>query len=211
MLSLRKTWTAGGIGLIACGVIGVLQSSAPGLTGSGAISVVNDVIYAASALLFAIGFSRAASVVARKPLGVSAMVIVALWPLANSLLARLLASGVPVQTAGSGAAWTVYGYLSLLIPAAAGLLAAVQISRAGVVPSPWRHAPLWVLGAYAVTWAIPRIIFVTVRSGEIQAFADMFLMLGSLASLAGTLGLGILAIVLAARESPRSVDVYRSV
>ncbi|MGM7699480.1 hypothetical protein [Microbacterium sp. A84] len=206
MLSLRKTWMVAGSGLIVCGVIGMLQPSVLGLTGSAVITVIGDVIYAASVLLFAIGFSREASIVERRPLGVTAMAIVGLWPLAGFILTRLLALAEP----SGGSAWTVYGYLSLLIPAAAGLLAAVQIARADAVPSPWRLAPLWVLGAYAVTWAISQIIFVTVRSESIQAFADMFFMLGALTSLAGTLGLGILALVLDARKTPRSVDVYTS-
>ncbi|MGM7668163.1 hypothetical protein [Microbacterium sp. A93] len=206
MLSLRKTWMVAGSGLIICGVIGMLQPSVLGLTGSAVITVIGDVIYAASVLLFAIGFSREASIVERRPLGVTAMAIVGLWPLAGFILTRLLALVEP----SGGSAWTVYGYLSLLIPAAAGLLAAVQIARADAVPSPWRLAPLWVLGAYAVTWAISQIIFVTVRSESIQAFADMFFMLGALTSLAGTLGLGILALVLDARKTPRSVDVYTS-
>ena len=69
---------------------------------------------------------------------------------------------------------------------------------------------MWVLAAYAVTWSVPEIVFVSVRPDSIQAFADLFLMLGALASLAGTLGLGILAIILAVRERPGSVEVYRS-
>src|SRR5690606_32214784 len=60
------------------------------------------------------------------------------------------------------------------------------------------------------TWAIPQIVFVTVRPEHVQSFADLFGMLSSLAALAGTLGLGILAIVLAVQQRPDGVEVYRS-
>lgn len=134
------------------------------------------------------------------------MAVVALWPLAAFALTRSLAAQGPTDDT----AWVIYGYFSLLVPAAAGLVAGAQIARADIVSSPWRWAPLWVLGAHALTWAVPQIIFVTVRPESIQAFADLFAMLGALASLAGTLGLGILAIALAVQQRPDSVEVYRS-
>ncbi len=183
----------------------MLQTSLIGVAGAG-ISVITDVIYAVSMLLFAIGLSSEASVVGRKPVGVTAMAVLALWPLAASALAHSL--GLGPDTAGG--AWTILGYASLLVPAAAGLIAAAQIARGDTVPFPWRWAPLWVLGGYALAWAIPQIVFVTVRPEEIQGFADLVRMLGALASLTGTLGLGILAIILAGQQKPESVEVYRS-
>lgn len=202
----QRTWIFGGAGLITCGVVGMLQTSLVGVPGADIINVVVDAIYAASVLLFAIGLSRAASVVARGPLGVAAMTVVALWPLVSPTLTRMLADQSPAEEE----AWTAYGYLSLLVPTAAALIAGAQIARARSVPSPWCWAPLWVLGAYAATWAIPQIIFVTVRADGIQEFGGLFTMLGGLATLAGTIGIGILAIVLAARERPESVEIYRS-
>jgi hypothetical protein len=181
----------------------MLQTSFIGLD---AVRFITHVIFAASILLFAIGLSRDASVVARRPLGLTAMAALALWPLAAFALSRALMPDAPTNDSG----WTIFGYVSLLVPAAAGLVAAAQIARSDTVPSPWRWAPLWVLGAYALAWAVPQIIFVTVRPESIQGFADLLLMLGSLASLSGTLGLGILAIVLAAQQKPESVDIYRS-
>ncbi|PRB14119.1 hypothetical protein [Microbacterium sp. MYb62] len=174
--------------------------------GSDTIRIVIDLIFAASILLFAFGLSRDASVVGRKPLGVTAMTVVALWPLAEFAATRLFALGPLTDET----VWRVHGYLALIVPAAAGLVAAVQIARSDEVPQPWRWAPMWVLGGYLVTWAIPQIIFVTERPESIQAFADLFQLLGALAALAGTLGLGIVALVLAARQRPESVEVYRS-
>ncbi len=194
------------MGLIFCAVIGMLQSSLLGVTGTEIIGVIGDVLYAVSVLLFAIGFSREASVVGRKPLGMAAMAAVAIWPLFAFMIARSL----PPQTPTDDSTMAIYGYLSLLIPAAAGLIAAAQIARNDNVPFPWRWAPLWVLGLYAFAWAIPQIIFATVRAEGVQAFADLLMMLGTIASLAGTLGLGVLSIVLAAQQRPDSVEVYRS-
>lgn len=188
---------------MVCGVLAMLQSSFVGLD---AIRVITDVIFAASILLFAIGLSREASVVARRPLGLIAMAIVAVWPLTSFVLTRTLVQGTEPDDSG----WMIYGYVSLLIPAVAGLIAAMQIARNDTVPSPWRWAPMWVLGAYALAWAVPQIIFVTERPEAVQGFADLFRTLGSLSSLAGTLGLGILAMVLAAQQKPESVDIYRS-
>lgn len=45
---------------------------------------------AAAVLLFAIGLSREASVVARRPLGVTALAFVALWPLGMRIAQPLL-------------------------------------------------------------------------------------------------------------------------
>ena len=206
MRNRRRTWITGGAGLIVCGVLGMLQTNLVGMPGSEIMRVVTDVVFAASMLLFAFGLSREASVVGRQPVGSAAMVVLALWPFAAFVLTRSLNSQVPSEDT----AWMIYGYVSLLVPAAAGLVAAAQIARSGNVPAPWRWAPMWVLAAYAVTWAVPEIVFVSVRPDSIQAFADLFLMLGALDSLAGTLGLGILAIILAVRERPGSVEVYRS-
>ncbi|WP_435748794.1 hypothetical protein [Microbacterium sp. PMB16] len=200
--SRQKTWTYAGAGLIFCGVVEAVQTSLNGTLGMAAFQVITGLAFAVSILLFAFGFTPDASVVARRPLGVTALTIVAVWPFAAFAITRGL-----MPLAGE-AVWSIYGYVALLIPAAAALVAAAQIGRNGKLPRPWRWAPMWVLGLYALTWAIPQIIFVTERPETIQGFADLFRMFGSLASLAGTLGLGILAIVLAAKQRPESVEVY---
>lgn len=170
-------------------------------------AVATDVVYAAAVMLLAIGLARDSSVVARRPLGLIALGIVALWPLTDSLIAGLLAAVSP----DDAAAWSIYGYVSLFIPIAAALIAAVQIARAGVVASPWRWAPLGVLALQAAVWAIPQIGFAALGPrSDVQAFAAPLSVLGMLGFLANTLGLGILAVVLASRESSDSVEVFRS-
>lgn len=199
----------GGIGLIVCGVLGMLQSSAHFIPGAQWLSIAGDVVYAASVLLFAVGLTREASVVARKPLGVTAMVVVAVWPLVNVVIVQAISAGI-TQEIQDFTVVTTYSYVALIVSVGSALVAAVQIARAGTVPSPWRWAPLWVLGAQAVMWAIPQAMLATAGTVDVQSTAGLLNLLGTLSSLAGTLGLGILALVLASRPRPESVEVFRS-
>jgi hypothetical protein len=68
-----------------------------------------------------------------------------------------------------------------------------------------------ILGFQAFAWAVPQIVFVSLGSDAIANLADLYVLMSTLAGLAGTLGLGILALVLAAQQRPESVEVYRSV
>lgn len=205
MRAQRRTWTIGGVGLVVCGVFGMLQSALLGVPGGYVLAITADVVYAASVLLFAIGTTWEASVVARRPPGVTALAVVALWPLVDQLVVRLLP-----QDVSSIGVFTTYGYVALLVQTSAALLAATQIAGAGVVPRPWCWAPLWVLGLQAFAWAAPQIVVVSAGSGAIQTWSGPFILLGTVSGLAGTLGFGILALVLAARQRPGSVDVFRS-
>ena len=205
MRERRRTWTIGGIGLVASGVLGMLGGTYFLMSGGPALAIATGVIYAASVLLFAIGTTREASVVARRPLGITMLAIVAVWPLIDLLATQFLP-----QDGSSLGAWTTYGYVTLLVQTGAALVAAMQIARAGVVPAPWHWAPLWVLGFQAFAWAVPQIVVVSVGPVEIQRWADLYMLLGAVAGLVGTLGLGILALVLAAQQRPETVEVFRS-
>jgi hypothetical protein len=205
---LQRTWIAGGIALIACGVIGMLRYSLLGTPGAGQIlGVTADIVYALGVAVLAIGLTREASVVARRPLGLIAMLVVAIWTLFSALATGWVAGADPQ---GQGRAWTIFGYVSLVVPTAAALIAATQIARAGVVPAPWKWAPLWVLALNVIAWVVPQLTFAAMSGGDVQLYAGLFAMLGTLAFLASTLGLGTLALVLAARRRPASVDVFRS-
>lgn len=201
----QRTWVIGGIGLIVCGVVGILLPTLNTVTGTAGISAVLDVVYATSVILFAVGLSQEASIVARKPLGVIALAVVGLWPLTLFLLTRL----TPENPAG-GAGTTVLGYLAILVPTGAGLVAAMQVVRAKVVANPWRWAPLWALCGYVGAWVIAQLVFVSQDAGEIQSFAPLLQMLATLAGFAGTAGLGVLAIVLAAKQRPETTEIYSS-
>ena len=208
MRQATRTWTIGGIALIASGVFGMLRNGLPSTLGAHQlVGVTTDALFAIGVLLLACGLTREASIVARGPLGVTALVLVAAWPLASTLATGLVGL---LEPQGQGPAWTMLGNFALIFPTAVGLIAAVQIARAGVVPSPWRWAPLWALGLHAVAWALPQLTYAAVGLAGIQLYADLFVMLGTLAFLASTLGLGVLTLVLAARRRPKSIEIFRS-
>lgn len=215
MRQQRLTWMIGGIGLITCGVIGMLQYSVVSL--AEASGLLLDVVFAASVLLFAIGLAPSASVVRRRPLGVTSLVVIAVWPLATRAVAPLLRTmdattfeaGLDAYRAAESALTTVF-YVNLLVSIAASLLACVQIARAGVVPMPWNWAPLWALIASVTAGVIPQVLFTATTSGSAQGYAEIAILINALGFLARTLGLGIVALMLAARARSETVDVYRS-
>ncbi|MBD7958143.1 hypothetical protein H9651_10880 [Microbacterium sp. Sa4CUA7] len=215
MQSVRKTWTLGGIGLVVCGVIGMLQYSLP--FGGAALTIVPDIVFAAAVLLFAIGLSARASVVARRPLGVAALVVVALWPFVVRLAEQFLPSmdaetfeaGMDAYRAAEGALTTVF-YVDLLVSFAAALIAVVQIARAGILPQPWRWAPLWAMLAAVAGAVIPPLLLVAAGPQSGQALLGVATIVGSLGFLAKTLGLGIIALVLASRVRTGDMEIYRS-
>lgn len=199
------TWIIGGIGLILSGALGLLCAGSAGLAGSGVLAILQNVAFAASALLLAVGMTRADSVVARRPTGVVAVAILALWP----LIAEGAAAAIGAVEPDAAEAWTVLGYASILVPTAAGLIAAVAILRAGTVPDPWRWAPMWVLAFQVGVWALTQALAVALGP-DVLSINGVFLLLGAVAFLAGTLGLGVLAVILGSRRRGATVEVFRS-
>lgn len=199
------TWIIGGIGLILSGALGLLGAGSAGLAGSGVLAILQNVAFAASALLLAVGMTRADSVVARRPTGVVAVAILALWP----LIAEGAAAAIGAVEPDAAEAWAVLGYASILVPTAAGLIAAVAILRAGTVPDPWRWAPMWVLAFQVGVWALTQALAVALGP-DVLSINGVFLLLGAVAFLAGTLGLGVLAVILGSRRRGATVEVFRS-
>lgn len=206
MQKRRQTWMLGGIGLIVSGAFGMLGSSLLGLPGTDLVAVLSDATYAAAVILFAIGLSAEASVVARRALGMTALVVLAVWPLVSSALWTTVGALQP----GGDDAWMALGYVSLLVPIAAGIIAAVQIARAAVVPAPWQWAPLWVLVVQVTIGVLPQLVGAAAGAQGIQSFIGVFTLLGTVSYLLGTIGLGTVAVVLADSQRPETVDVYRS-
>jgi hypothetical protein len=215
MRAVRSTWTIGGIGLVLSAVLGMLRNVTPG-TGS-VVGVLIDIVFAASVLVFAFGLSRESSVVARRPLGVTALVVVALWP----LITRIAAPFLPIMSAetfnaGQGpyreveAVLSTVFYLNLLVSLSAALIAVIQIGRVAVVPAPWRWAPLWALCITVVAGLLPQMLFAVAGPAGSQELAAAAIAIGALGFLARTLGLGVLALVLAASHRRGSVEVFRS-
>ncbi|WP_156149299.1 hypothetical protein [Microbacterium foliorum] len=169
------------------------------------LTLLGDVLWASAILILSIGLSREGSVVARKPLGVTASAVVAVWPLTTTLVSL----GITAQNPGQASPWQLWTYLSILVPFMFGVLTAVQVARTRVVPAPWNLAPLWALGVQTVAWVVPQLINVTAPA----TFAEMGTVipaLGTLGFLATTLGLGVVAIVLSNRSRAESTLVFES-
>ncbi|CAN5515063.1 hypothetical protein BH10ACT7_BH10ACT7_07320 [soil metagenome] len=203
MRLVRLTWTIGGIGLILSAVIGLLRYLR--LDVGPAIAVSLDVVFAAAVLLFAIGLSKEASVVARRPLGVVALTILAVWPLALRLVHPFLPDMSSAFDAGLDAyreaetILTAVSFANLLVMLSAGLIGAIQIARARNVPTPWRWAPLWAVIASLAAGVLPQLLFVAGTAGT-QYFTEVAIISSVLDLLPRTLGLGILALVLASQH-----------
>lgn len=201
MAARRKTWLIGGAGLLVCGVLGVLHGSLSGVGALGAvIGVATDSAWATAVLVFAFGFTKESSVVGRGWLGLFAMVVAAVWPLAISVTSELRQASLPPDDVAM--AW---GYVLDVIPIGAAFVACVQIIRSKRIPARWRWAPLVAVVAQGLVWlasqALLAIATVTSTPIEVQQLADVVRNLNLLGFLLATFGLGLLATIGSARAS----------
>lgn len=204
----RRTWVVGGVLLVASALLMLALRGIPGLD-LGPLSF-SEVIYAAGTVILAIGFGRAGSVTARRPLGTFALVGLAAWLVLSPLLLRF---GSPTSEGSiSESAVMFSGMLSITIEVvtlALAIIAATQIARIRVVPRPWNRAPLWALAAVTVVR--------TLRSGFLfgnhslgQEALVLLHSLGGLIEAAAVGFLGVVAIVAATRPVPGTTTVYSS-
>lgn len=193
---------AGGIGLIVSGVLDVVWIGLLGTPDVIWVKVVGDCAYAASVLLLMIGLSLEASVVARAPSGIAAAAILVTWPLIDWLASAAFTSASDGLAAPGG-------YILVLVPACAALIAVVRIARARVVPSPWRWAPAWVLAGQSLLWLAPQVALVAGTEGASPS-TGLLSALGLISLLAGTVGLGVVSVYLAAAQRADTTQVYRS-
>ncbi|WP_153004131.1 hypothetical protein [Microbacterium testaceum] len=208
MRARTRTWRTGGILLGVAGLLTLLAGQY--MLSPTVLRVVIDLVWAAGVICFAVGFSRDASVVARRPLGMTALVVVAVTPLVfdgiTIALPEPLSASDPAVVASSVVSWGGW-----IVSMAAGLVAAVQIARLGAVPRRWRWMPMWALGlsvgAAALQYITVSVLFGAGAGQDVLVIANM---IGIVAVLAPTLGLGVIALVAAASERPDSIDVYRS-
>ena len=145
-----------------------------------------DMLFFAGMLLFALGRD---SVTARRPLGTIALVVFGAWQLAYDVLWLFVSPGGPDgpiarAVAPYMAAWP-YAYL------AAGILATVQIARAGVLHGRWRRVPLAGL-CIAAGW---QIVLMALLSLE-PASLDLVVAMTGLGNTIACVGVGVASIVL---------------
>ena len=148
----RSTWATSGVLLIAAGLLSLPE---PLLGGpGGGLGWIPPLLLLAAALVLAIGFGPTGSVTGRRPLGTAAVVVFAAASLIGALLPLLVPapSGIdPASAAASGALIGSIGLVLALVALVSGLVAAMGIGRAGVVPRPWNWAPLWAFVVGALT------------------------------------------------------------
>lgn len=200
----RTAWTIGGSLLIASALFPLVTTGVfvPGL------GFVSTLLWAGSLLVFAFGVRRHGSVVARRPLGVTSLVIAALVPVVSMVFWNL----VPLSPEGEP--WAVpVGEGTQVVLLAALLVATVQIARAGIVPANVRRLPLILV----VVAALAQVVVAAVAATAMPTGSDALTLLLSLAALVATgaqLVLGIAALVLAPRlgqaqpAEPKPVQVY---
>lgn len=200
MRGRRLTWTIGGVGLIGAGVAGMLQSATPGTPLTGTLALLVDILWAAAVLVFAIGSSSHDSVTARRPLGTIALILLALWSPAMRVIGLFQDPTNPTPIVP----WEV----TILVPLALSVVAVVQIARAGVVPRRWRWMPAIALGVQVASVALGQLLMMD-QATAMQT-VGLASALGMIGFLAGTLGLGIVALLAVASERPASVPVFSS-
>jgi len=190
----------GGGGLICSGLFNATTGFAVGDQGATyGLAVTADAFWCLGVLVLAWGLHRDGSVVSRRPLGLAALFLVAIWPLSEEL--AQIGGLVP----GGEATW----YLLLTGAFAAALIASVSIARVRVVPSPWNWAPLWVLALRVIASASPQLVSLIAPELVFRS-PTFFAALAAFVSLVSTVGLGTLAIVLATRRTTDTVQILPS-
>lgn len=162
-----------------------------------------DLAWTAALVVLAIGVGRAGSVVARRPLGVGALLVLAVW----SWVERLVFLIVP-PTAENIDFSLSWGYVSIAVSLAAAIIAVISIARAGVIDGSLRWAPLWGLVA-ATAPQVLGALALAAPSTDPQALAGPLVGLSQLVGVGVPLALGILAILRAGRPRERpATQVY---
>ena len=202
----RVAWITGG-SLLIVNAVSFVTAPALILPSPAVTAVVywtGTIAFSAALILFAFGLRRSGSVVARRPLGVAAMVLLALWPFVE----RLLTFVYPFDE-GSADFYRAWGYVSISIELAAALVIVVQIARAGVVTGRLRWAPTWALAAVVVPQVLAQLLVVALHVNISTQEHDGIIALmglGQLATFAAPLTLGILAIIVANRPASRAAE-----
>jgi hypothetical protein len=207
ILITRRAWFwAGALAVVSTvpGVVGTYVQSFP------VVGWIAPVLLAVALLLLAFGPD---SVVARRPLGVTALVVLALWPLisrvVDAFFLRMIATG---PYAVASAVSSSFGYVESAVGILAGIVVVVQIWRVGVVPASLRWVPLIVFALWVAPDVLMSAAYVTwpASAQTVSAQTSLFVVgaLVAAATALGTLIFGTSAIV--AATQPRPIATARS-
>ena len=188
----RRTWVTGGV-LLLLSAIFVVAARGP-LAG---IHMVDEWLFAAACVVFAIGIGHAGSVTRRRIIGTVAIILLVLAPTTQAYWYSFVPedTGNPheIEDISTLVAMTYYGVVIVL-----AIIAVVEIARAKVVPSPWRWAPLWVLIWTPIVFGIGLMLFSSAALGTMPA--SIGAMLAGYGPTAGVAFLGVLGVVLGVRQ-----------
>jgi hypothetical protein len=199
----RLAWRIGGTLFLACAAVSVIQ---PFLAGSPALAValwVRTGLFAAALIVFARGVRGSGSVVARQPLGVVAMLVLALVMVLDGVVSVVVPFSMDLVDF-----FMTWNYVVPAIELGAAIVTVIVIARAGVVRRPWRWVPLWVL----VAAAAPQLVLLAVVASpgaDVQAMAGPMYGFSQLMSIAVPLTLAVGAMFLSLdRPEPRTVQIF---
>jgi hypothetical protein len=182
----------GGVLLVLSAAVGVAAAHAPW----GAS--VKDWLFLAAVVVLVIGIGRAGSVTARRPIGSTATILLAIAPLTQSFWFGLMPVTDNPHAAEDVSALfglTYYGALFVL-----AVIAVVSIVLADALPSGWRWAPLVVPAWTPLSVGLGMMLFGATPLGT--AFAGLGAIIGFHGPAGGVAFLGIAAIVLGIRARP---------
>ena len=202
--ALRTTLRIGGLLLVASGALRLVQSVMWSAAGVGAVVAIVDLVLFSGALaVFAIGVGRGGSIVARRPLGMTALLLIAVWPAVERVV--LLTMPPTMDNLDAVQSW---GWTSLTVQLTASIVAVVAIARAGVIRGALRWAPLWGLVALVAPQVVAGLVFAA-PGNDAPSLAGVLVGLGQLVGVGVPLALGILAVVRAGTRPPAEpVQVY---
>lgn len=209
----QRTWMLGGALLAASALLGLALQSFQ-LTGLPFMSL-SDLLFAAGAVIFAVGLGPAGSVTARRPLGTIAIIALAAWlllamPLQQLLLPMEVSFEDPAERGGYFQLVNAVGITAEAVSLMLAIIAVVRIGRSGVVQRPWAWAPLWALVVVVVARTLlSGMVPVPGLTENQEALLALVGLSGFL--VAASVGfLGVLAMILAVRPGPGPTVVYAS-
>ncbi len=189
-------WFVGGGLLLASVVVTVI--SQPALFAY--IGLIGPALFSAALLVFAFGVRGVGSITARRPVGTTALALLALWLFLGAVLSVVISdffSNDPAPTI-----LMAFSYADSYVQFALALVAVMQIARIGVVPAPFNWVPAWVVAAATATWLLSQLLgagLATLTGPNLVVWA--LIGLDGLVRIGGIILLGVIAIVLADRAN----------
>ncbi|SDO02163.1 hypothetical protein SAMN05216368_10969 [Cryobacterium flavum] len=168
------------------------------------IGLIGPALFAAALLVFAFGVRGVGSVTARRPVGTTALVLLAFWLFLGSVQSVVISdffSNDPAPTL-----LMAFSYADSYVQFALALVAVMQIARIGAVPSPFNWVPAWAVGAATATWLLSQLLgagLATLTGPNLVVW--VLIGLDGLVRIGGMILLGVIAIVLADRVNRSTV------